>query len=176
MTDSYGDRRVWWTGDLITFDGSDTGMYGDPCEPGYGCVLTMGWVDMCDQWTVWPERDQVTPSHATWQEMIAEFSVPVRYHPHECFDLGLMGDLPLRTVAAALWLQDTVWDLIGCPKDGDIFTSGWYAAESVTTDAYTSPMRDMRLCAHPEGFTLSELHLAETFLRWRARRPPPPPL
>jgi hypothetical protein len=37
--------RIYYTGDLIIPDGSDTGVYGDPCEDGMGATVESGWVD-----------------------------------------------------------------------------------------------------------------------------------
>lgn len=37
--------RIKFTADVITPDGSDTNVYGEPCEPGQGDTLTQGWYD-----------------------------------------------------------------------------------------------------------------------------------
>jgi hypothetical protein len=53
---------VFYTADIVTPDGSDTGVYGDPCEPGHGATLESGWVDMdYDQWTVYDDSSDVRP-------------------------------------------------------------------------------------------------------------------
>lgn len=35
---------ILYTADVITPDGSDTGVYGDACEPGHGATLESGWI------------------------------------------------------------------------------------------------------------------------------------
>lgn len=55
-------RQVFYTGDLRTPDGSDTGVYGDPCEEGHGESMESGWVD--PDWSlfcIWEDRDDVRP-------------------------------------------------------------------------------------------------------------------
>ncbi len=46
--------EIYYTADIVTPDGSDTGVYG--CEPGDGVTLTSGWVDF--DWSPWQvEKD-----------------------------------------------------------------------------------------------------------------------
>jgi len=54
--------EIYYTGDLITPDGSDSSVYGDPCEPGDGATLESGWVS--PDWSlgeVHEDRDAVLP-------------------------------------------------------------------------------------------------------------------
>lgn len=37
--------QIFYTGDLITPNGSDFSVYGDPCEEGCGADMVSGWVD-----------------------------------------------------------------------------------------------------------------------------------
>lgn len=58
--------KIYYTGDLIIPDGSDTGVYGDPCEEGCGEDMQTGWVDPdWTLWTVYEERESVRPDE--WQ-------------------------------------------------------------------------------------------------------------
>lgn len=58
--------KIWVTGDLITPDGSDTSVYGDPCEPGEGMSMESGWVQTgWSRWDVYESRDDVEPF--TWE-------------------------------------------------------------------------------------------------------------
>jgi len=53
---------VYYTADVIIPDGSDTGVYGDGCEPGTGAYMESGWID--PRWsreTVHENRDHVRP-------------------------------------------------------------------------------------------------------------------
>ena len=43
--------EIFYTGDIVRPDGSDTGVYGDPCEPGHGATLESGWID--PEWSRW---------------------------------------------------------------------------------------------------------------------------
>lgn len=53
---------IYFTGTLITPDDSDTNVYGEPCEPGYGESMADGWVDPdWSLWTVWETREDVRP-------------------------------------------------------------------------------------------------------------------
>ncbi len=57
---------IYFTGDLVTPDGSDTGVYGDGCEVGTGAVLTIGWVDIdWARFTVHDEASAVRPVTVT---------------------------------------------------------------------------------------------------------------
>lgn len=37
--------KIYYSGTLITPDGSDHSPHGDPCEPGTGATMRHGWVD-----------------------------------------------------------------------------------------------------------------------------------
>lgn len=37
--------QIFYTGDLITPNGSDVSVHGDPCEDGCGADMVSGWVD-----------------------------------------------------------------------------------------------------------------------------------
>ncbi len=58
--------RIFYTGDLVTNDGSDTDGYGEPCEPGHGYEITNGWVDMTwSKNTVYENQDDVSADEWT---------------------------------------------------------------------------------------------------------------
>ncbi len=53
---------IYYTADLFTPDDSDTNVYGEPCEAGYGETMESGWYDPAfDTWTVFEEKDSVRP-------------------------------------------------------------------------------------------------------------------
>lgn len=97
-------RVVYYTADLIIPDGSDTGVYGDPCEEGEGAELRSGWYD--PDWCrteVYDERDGCRPD--VWD----------------------------GEVDPAVWLAHTLNDrLHGWPNDNGDGT--WYSGESDTPD------------------------------------------
>lgn len=54
-------RKIYYTADLITPDGSDS-WNGEPCEPGTGAVVSNGWYS--PDWSrtdVYDTREDVTP-------------------------------------------------------------------------------------------------------------------
>jgi hypothetical protein len=57
-----GVPELWYTGDKVHYDGSDTDCYGEPCEPGTGYTLEHGWVDPCwSRGDIFGSADQVSP-------------------------------------------------------------------------------------------------------------------
>jgi len=53
---------IYYTADIVTYDGSDTNAYGEPCEPGYGYAVESGWIDPdYDGFTVFEEKSSVRP-------------------------------------------------------------------------------------------------------------------
>lgn len=48
--------RVFYTGTIITPDGSDTNVYGEGCEPGMGARMESGWID--PDWTLWEVNEE----------------------------------------------------------------------------------------------------------------------
>lgn len=53
---------IYYTADIFTPDDSDTNVYGEPCEPGYGQTMESGWYDESwDAWSVFDTRDEVRP-------------------------------------------------------------------------------------------------------------------
>ena len=54
---------IYYTADIFTPDDSDTNVYGEPTEPGYGQTMESGWYDAAwDQWGVFETRDEVRPA------------------------------------------------------------------------------------------------------------------
>lgn len=54
-------KQIWYTGDIITPDDSNTNAYGEPCEEGHGYILNSGWVDFnWSQWVVEDKREDVS--------------------------------------------------------------------------------------------------------------------
>jgi hypothetical protein len=97
-----GEYKVYYTGDLVTPDGSDTWVYGDPCEPGAGAALESGWLDPdWTRWEVYQERDHVRPD-----------VMPDDYDG-----------------TPAQWLAETVGDRLGAIDSMD-GTGTFYAADS----------------------------------------------
>ena len=55
-------RQVFYTADLIVPDDTDTDVYGEPTEPGYGATLEAGWLDPdWSRWTVYENAEDVRP-------------------------------------------------------------------------------------------------------------------
>lgn len=127
------DRLIYYTGDLVESDGSDTNVYGDETEPGHGETLTSGWVD---------------PDWSTWQVQHNREDVrPDEYEPDE-HDLE-------DGVTPAKWLATQVTKRLGA-IDTPCDTS-FYAADA---DTHPHEGKSIRLCAHPEGFTPDEINEA----------------
>jgi hypothetical protein len=54
--------EIYWTGDLIRPDDTDTNVYGEACEPGYGQTMESGWVDPnWSVWLTWDNKEDVKP-------------------------------------------------------------------------------------------------------------------
>jgi hypothetical protein len=112
------DIRIYYTGTLITPDGSDTGVYGDACEPGAGATMATGWVDPnWSRYEVREDRDDVRPDVFTAD------------------DGPLIDWIVRRLVDRLSWIES--------PADSDGRT--YYAAES-DSDPYTG--ESMMLAAH----------------------------
>lgn len=63
--------EIWFAGDLITPDDSDTDCYGDPCLPGYGYTLDSGWVDPdWSLWEIWDNREDVRPDEILLSDLL----------------------------------------------------------------------------------------------------------
>lgn len=135
--------RVFYTGDLIVPDGSDS--FDDmPCEEGTGATVSHGWVD--PDWSlgeVRDERDEVTPDEWTPDD-------------------GPMID----------WIIDRIGERLGWVADPEPQGSGgtFYAAEATGPwDAcYTGV--SLRLAAHAEGATPEIMRAVSHALR-HAQRP-----
>lgn len=96
-------RQVFYTGDLRSPDGSDTGVYGDPCEEGHGETMESGWVD--PNWSlfaIWEDREDVRPD--------------------------VMDDDEERSPAQ--WLADTITDRLGVVESFD-GRGTFYAADGI---------------------------------------------
>lgn len=100
--------RIFYTGDLITPDGSDSSVYGDPCEPGYGAIHESGWVS--PDWTLWEVRDD------------RDAVEPDQYTP----DDGPLID----------WAADTITRRLNGVEHQGADTRSIYSADSIS-DAYT---------------------------------------
>jgi len=60
--DSTTLATIYYTADLYTPDDSDTNVYGEACEPGYGETMEQGWHEPdWSTWTVFETKDQVRP-------------------------------------------------------------------------------------------------------------------
>jgi hypothetical protein len=54
-------RGLYWSATIVTFDGSDTSAYGEPCEPGRGYTERSGWWDPDgDYWRVHDRPDDAS--------------------------------------------------------------------------------------------------------------------
>lgn len=127
-------RAIYYTGDLIVSDGSDTNCYGEECEPGHGYTLTSGWCDPdWSRWEVVEDRDHVSPDV---------------YEPDE-YDLE-------DGMTPATWLAKRLTDRLGAVEQ-------WDGGSTIyEVDAYEHPYqgKSIRLAAHPEGFTSDEIEEA----------------
>jgi hypothetical protein len=55
-------RRVYYTGDLITPDDTDTDVYGEATEEGHGATLESGWISPdWSSYVVHENRGDVAP-------------------------------------------------------------------------------------------------------------------
>lgn len=127
-------RKVYYTADLVTPDGSDL-WNGEPCEPGTGAIVSNGWYD--PDWCrteVREERENVRP---------------------DIFD-------PADGIDPAVWLAYTINQrLSGWPEyhgHGEI----WYSGHEDEPDAYSGVK--VTVAAHAEGFTDAEIRQAADLL------------
>jgi hypothetical protein len=120
--------KLWYTAEKITYDGSDSDCYGEPCEPGTGFTMESGWVDM--SWsisTLYPGAEGVAPE--VWE----------------------LHDGPLIE-----WLADTIIRRLGwvelntdSPASATAGTSTtFYAEDFEQVDAYSGD--SVRLAVHME--------------------------
>lgn len=124
-------RAIYYTGDLIESDDTDTNVYGEPTEPGHGEVMTSGWVDPdWSTWTVYEDRDHVRPDV---------------YEPDE-YDIE-------DGITPAKWLAEQVTKRLGGIDTPD--GSDWFRAADAHTHGYDG--KSITLAAHPEGFTTDEI-------------------
>lgn len=53
---------IYYTADVFTPDDSDTNVYGEATEPGYGMTMISGWWDAAwSLFDVFPDKDDVRP-------------------------------------------------------------------------------------------------------------------
>lgn len=136
--------RIFYTGDVITPDGSDTGIYGDECEPGDGQTLESGWVD--PDWSlgeVYADRDDVRPDEWTPDD-------------------GPAVEWLIERICARLgWI-----DSPGHSDQGPFYAAGMTGPSDML---YTGV--EMRLVAHVEGATPDMLRAVWAALAASQRRP-----
>lgn len=180
--------QVFFTGDLITPDDSDTDVYGEPTEAGHGAHLDSGWVSL--DWdsgkTVYENREDVGPDRYTPDdEPPTEDDYPHDWSPSgaRCTrsrpggggcrtagngdDNGPCTEHPLypKDGDPVTWLARTLSDRLGAVDQWDGGTT-FYAADSTDLDHVTGTT--IRLAAHPEGFTNDELAEAARLLTGRS--------
>lgn len=99
MTVTTAVREVFFTGTLITPDGSDS-YGGEPCEPGSGATVQDGWVDLrWTRWEVYENREDVR----------SEVYEPEDGNP-------------------AQWLAEAVAERLGATEDSNS-APAWYAVD-----------------------------------------------
>lgn len=129
-------RQVFYTGDMIVPDGSDTNAYGEPCEEGAGYELHQGWVD--PEWSrfaLWEDRDDVRPD--------------------------VYGDDEDKSPAQ--WLADTITERCGWVEASDSGVPRWFTAGDPLVNHTTG--EEVTVAAHPEGFTDEEIVEAYRIMR-----------
>lgn len=53
---------IYYTADILAPDETDTNVYGEPCEPGFGQSMESGWWNPdYDLWSVREKQSDVTP-------------------------------------------------------------------------------------------------------------------
>ena len=133
--------KVYFTGTLMTPDGTDTNCYGEPCLEGHGYTMDIGWVD--PDWSLWevqPDREDVRP---------------------DCMDADDDEQTPAEWLADVLdkrlhgvWLE---WD------GRDVI----YDSEEHRNEATGE---SLMMAAHPQGFTARQIDEALTLLRTKYQR------
>lgn len=124
-------REIWYTADVVTPDGSDTGVYGDGCEPGCGATLATGWIDpsWSGSFRVYEEAAMVRPDTEPDQEW-----------------------LDLDEITVLEWTVKTIHERIGWVEDNHGGQS-FYACDP---DRDNNTGAEAMLCAHLHGYTDEE--------------------
>lgn len=137
-----GIKRVFFTADLIESDGSDTSVYGDPCEPGYGQTMTSGW--WRPSWSMWEVSDERHDSMAYVYEDEREIDP----------------DAP----SPARWLAGTLAEhLNGIERHSlDNYTGTVYSVDPIE---HPYEGKAVMPAGHPDGFTDEEIDEAFRILR-----------
>jgi hypothetical protein len=128
---------VRFTADIIRPDGSDTDVYGEPCEEGHGYVVESGWY--APSWS----RDTVSDN--------PDYAQVDRWSDDDSTD-------------PVTWLADVLTERLGLVGSVGPFGTSIYAAES-DTDPYTGVA--VRVAAHPDGFTGDDVSAAIDVMRAR---------
>lgn len=133
-------HRIFYTADVIRYDGSDTNCYGEGCEEGSGYELETGWFD--PDWsadTVFDKRESVRPDVYTKDEELSP----------------------------GPWLADRLFHRLRgwCPSEG-VNGAGHLSATFYSQDADQLFDRgcDVTVAAHAYGFTDAELAEANELL------------
>ncbi|MBT8227591.1 MAG: hypothetical protein HKP61_15970 [Dactylosporangium sp.] len=158
MTDP-SERLIVYTATIITFDGSATTAYGEPCEPGHGYSEADGFWDPRRYWRLEASRDRVRPDVCP-----ARCRQPARWLARR-ITARLGGvDAIGGTGASFSGCREAVYPghLTGARADepGMVFGSGTFLGDAITASRLHPPavgLRTLTACAHASGFTTAEL-------------------
>ncbi len=123
-------KQIFYTADVIVPDGSDTDVYGEPCEPGHGAVLNMGWIS--PEWSRFEVHEK------------PEDVAPDVFEPDD------------ETDDPAEWLASQLNLRLGMVED-TTSSPTFYAIDA--SEQHTTGT-SARLAAHAKGFTDEELERA----------------
>jgi hypothetical protein len=126
-------KRIFYSATLIESDGSDTGVYGDPCEKGQGQTMSNGWWD---------------PSWSRYEvESCQENVRPDEYDPDA------------EGISAAEWLAQRLGQRLNAIERHSAENwreDGGGAIYACEADTHPYEGKSVSPAAHPEGFTTEE--------------------
>jgi hypothetical protein len=161
-----GERLIVYTATIITFDGSATTGYGEPCEPGHGYSEADGFWDPSRYWRLEASRELVRPDVCP-----ARCRQPARWLASRI--LARLGGVDAigGTGTSFSGCREAVYPgrLAGPAADepGAVFGSGTFGGDVMAAERLRHPtvgLRTLTACAHASGFTTAELAQAAEFL------------
>jgi hypothetical protein len=153
------ERLIVYTATIITFDGSATTAYGEPCEPGHGYTEADGFWDPSRYWRLETSRDQVRPDVCP-----TRCQQPARWLANRI--VARLGgvDSIAGTGESFYSCREAIYPghLTGATANepGMVFGSGTFLGDIMAAQRLRTPtvgLRTLTAVAHASGFTTAEL-------------------
>jgi hypothetical protein len=150
-------RLVVYTATIFTFDGGDTNAYGEPCQPGHGYREDSGFWDPKRYWRVYPTRDlvraDICPARRVDRGAWLAGRIIARLGGIDSHDNGTFTGMREAIHPGRMTDPDS------CAA-GLVLGTGTFLGDVIASHHLENPqvgLRTIRICAHTEGFTETEL-------------------